>query len=120
MRGLFFKIFIIFWIAQSLIFVISTLLIVRRHFEGPQATFDVLTSTMRTDAQGAVRAYESGGCNALKAYGVSISQTVALENASGRIVCQIAGFEGIESAASAPARLSGIDVNGRYVWRLPI
>ena len=32
MRGLFFKVFIIFWIAQSLIFVISTALIVRRHF----------------------------------------------------------------------------------------
>ena len=120
MRGLFFKIFIIFWIAQSLIFVISTALIVRRHFEGPQATFDFLSSTMRTDAQGAVRAYESGGCSALQAYSAGISQAVALENASGRMVCQIAGFEGIENAASSSARFNGVDVNGRYVWRLPV
>ena len=120
MRGLFFKIFIIFWIAQSLIFVISTALIVRRHFEGPQATFDFLNSTMRTDAQAAVRAYESGGCNALQAYSAGISQTLALENASGRMVCRIPGFEGIESAASSSGRLNGVDVDGRYVWRLPI
>ena len=120
MRGLFFKIFIIFWIAQSLIFVISTALIVRRHFEGPQATFDILNSTMRADALSAVHAYETGGCDALRAYGASISQAVALENASGRLTCRIAGFEGIESAATATARLSGIDVDGRYIWRLPI
>lgn len=120
MRGLFFKIFIIFWIAQSFIFVISTALIVRRHFEGPQATFDILNSTMRADALSAVHAYETGGCDALRAYGASISQAVALEDASGRLTCQIAGFEGIESAASTPARLSGIDVDGRYIWRLPI
>ena len=35
MRGLFFKVFIIFWIAQSMIFVISTALIVRHHFDRP-------------------------------------------------------------------------------------
>jgi len=32
MRSLFFKIFIIFWIAQSLVFVISTALILSRRF----------------------------------------------------------------------------------------
>jgi two-component system sensor histidine kinase CpxA len=122
MRGLFFKIFIIFWIAQSLIFVISTALIVRRHFEGPQATFELLNSTMQTDARGAVRAYEAGGCGALRAYGAGISQAVALQNASGKLVCAAAGFDGVESAAAAPAagRLGGVDVGTRYVWRLPV
>ncbi|HEV2133312.1 MAG TPA: ATP-binding protein [Terracidiphilus sp.] len=122
MRGLFLKIFIIFWIAQSLIFVISTALIVRRHFEGPQATFDLLNSTMEADARGTVRAYETGGCDALKAFGAGISQAVALEDAGGKMVCTVSGFEGIENAAPAPAtgRQSGIDVGTRYVWRLPV
>ncbi len=51
MRGLFFKIFIIFWIAQSLIFMISTALIVRHHFESPDVLFDGLHSSLENDAQ---------------------------------------------------------------------
>ena len=120
MRGLFFKIFIIFWIAQSLIFVISTALIVRRHFEGPQATFDVLTSSLQNDARSAMHMYETGGCNALRAYGASIAQAITLQDASGRIVCPAPGFDGIESAPPAPSRMSGTPLGARYVWRLPV
>ncbi|HEX8713382.1 MAG TPA: ATP-binding protein [Terracidiphilus sp.] len=122
MRGLFLKIFVIFWIAQSLIFVISTALIVRRHFEGPQATFDLLNSTVQTDARGAVRAYVTGGCDALRNFATGISQAIALEDAGGKLVCPAAGFEGIENAAPAPGgeRLSGTDVGTRYVWHLPV
>lgn len=120
MRGLFFKIFIIFWIAQSLIFVISTALIVRRHFEGPQATFEFLNSTFQADARNAAHAYETGGCDALRAYGTAISQAVDLENASGQLLCPMAGFEGIQNVAPATGRLSGVDVGTRYVWRLPV
>lgn len=120
MRGLFLKIFIIFWIAQSLIFVISTALIVRRHFEGPQATFELLNSTMQTDARVAVRAYETGGCDALRAYGTAISQLVDLQNANGKLVCADASFEGVEGTAAATGRLGGVDVGTRYVWRLPV
>ena len=129
MRGLFFKIFIIFWIAQSLIFVISTALIVRRHFEGPQATFDVLSSSLQNDAKGAVRAYQTGGCSALHAYGESIAQTITLQDASEHIVCPTAGFEGIENAPSASSRssrlsrmtgISGIPLGANYVWRVPV
>ena len=50
MRGLFFKVFIIFWIAQSMIFVISTALIVRHHFERPDAAFEALYSSLQNDA----------------------------------------------------------------------
>lgn len=122
MRGLFLKIFVIFWIAQSLIFVISTALIVRRHFEGPQATFDLLNSTVQNDARGALRAYETGGCDALRTYGAGISQSVALEDGGGKLVCPMPGFEGMTNAAPAPSteRLSGTDVGTRYVWRLPV
>lgn len=120
MRGLFFKIFIIFWIAQSLIFVISTALIVRRHFEGPQATFDVLSSTMQNDAQSASRAYETGGCDALNAYSASIAQAVTLQREGGPILCPVTGFEGIESAPPAPSRISGVEEGAHYIWRLPV
>ena len=123
MRGLFFKIFIIFWIAQSLIFVISTALIVRRHFEGPQATFDLLTSSLQNDASSALKAYLAGGCSALHSYGESIAQTITLQDAGGRVVCPTAGFEGVENAPAAQSRMSrmsGIPLGARYVWRLPV
>ena len=84
MRGLFFKVFIIFWIAQSLIFVISTALIVRHHFEGPEALFDTLDSSLQNDGNAAVAAWERGGCGALEAYGASIAQTVSLADAAGQ------------------------------------
>ena len=106
MRGLFFKVFIIFWIAQSLIFVISTALIVRRHFEGPEAQFDMLDSSLQSDAKAAAAAWETGGCAALQAYGAGIAQTIALEDATGQLLCKTAGTEagiaGFEQNEPAP------------------
>ena len=61
MRGLFLKIFAIFWVAQSLIFVISIMLIVRQRFPGPVVS-DALDSILLHNAQLAVRAYEANGC----------------------------------------------------------
>ena len=46
MRGLFLKIFAIFWLAQSLIFIISTTLILREHFPGPAWT-DAFDATLK-------------------------------------------------------------------------
>ena len=46
MRGLFTKIFLGFWIAQSLTFVISTMLILRHHFVRPSEMMEVLNSTL--------------------------------------------------------------------------
>ena len=120
MRGLFFKIFIIFWIAQSLIFVISTALIVRRHFAGPQATFELVSSSIQVYGRNAVSAYETGGCGALRAYGAGISQTITLEDAGGRLLCPTPGFEGLADAAPAPPRMSGILVGAHYIWRLRV
>ena len=84
MRGLFFKIFIIFWVAQSLIFVISTWLIVRSHFDGPEAQFDTLDSSLQNDGNLAAAVWEKGGCDALQAYGASIAQTISLADATGK------------------------------------
>ena len=120
MRGLFFKIFIIFWIAQSLIFVISTALIVRRHFAGPQAAFELVSSSIQAYGRKAVSDYEVGGCGALRAYGADISQTIALQAAGGQMLCPTRGFEGIADATPAPPRMSGVLVGSNYVWRLPV
>jgi two-component system, OmpR family, sensor histidine kinase CpxA len=120
MRGLFFKVFIIFWIAQSLIFVISTALIVRRHFESPDVLFDALSSGMRSNAIAAARAYETGGCDSLRAYGASIAQTIALKDGNGQVLCQAAGFEGVEDNTPFPGRPTGMQVGTRYIWHLPV
>jgi two-component system sensor histidine kinase CpxA len=120
MRGLFFKIFIIFWIAQSLIFVISTALIVRHHFEGPDVMFDALDSSLQNDALRAASAYEAGGCEALHAYGASLAQTIALEDAAGQFLCAPAGMEGLNRATAMPTRISGDQVGQHYLWQVPV
>ena len=64
MRSLFFKIFIIFWIAQSLIFVISTALILNRRIPRP-VFLSPIFEDLRTDSVNAVSAFESNGCSGL-------------------------------------------------------
>ncbi len=120
MRGLFFKVFIIFWIAQSLIFVISTALIVRHHFESPEMLFDTLDSTLKVDAQGAVVAWETGGCGAVKAYGASVAQTVALADGAGQILCKPEGMELPGKNGMVHGRIGGSQVGQQYIWRVPV
>jgi two-component system sensor histidine kinase CpxA len=120
MRGLFFKVFIIFWIAQSLIFVISTALIVRHHFESPDVMFDALNSSLQHDGRGAANAYEAGGCNALQAYGSGLAQAIALKDASGQDVCAVTIIEGPDKAPATPGRISGSQVGRQYIWKVPV
>ena len=121
MRGLFFKIFIIFWIAQSLIFVISTTaLIVQHHFGSPDVFFDTLNSSLQNDGNAAAHAYEAGGCDALRAYGQSISQAVDLEDAAGNDLCNLEVSRGPEPSAPIPARITGIQVGNQYIWKVPV
>ena len=65
MRGLFAKIFLGFWIAQSLTFLISTVLILRRQFVRPNEIMGVLNTTLPSAATAAANAYEAGGCAGL-------------------------------------------------------
>jgi two-component system sensor histidine kinase CpxA len=120
MRGLFFKVFILFWIAQSLIFVISTALIVRHHFGSPDAAFDTLDSGLLNDGKGAVAASETGGCAAVQAYGAGISQVIALENEAGQILCNPAGMVGQDKFEGFPERVTGTQVGMQYVWTVPV
>jgi two-component system sensor histidine kinase CpxA len=120
MRGLFFKIFIIFWIAQSLIFVISTALIVRHHFESPEVMFDTLDSSLQSDARMAAAAYETGGCDALHAYGANLAQRIALGDAAGQNVCAANTVEGANQIPATTERISGSQVGQQYIWRVSV
>ena len=120
MRSLFLKVFTIFWIAQSLIFIISTALIVRHHFEGPEATFDALASSMRANASIAVHSYERGGCDALQWYATNIEQDIALKDASGHVLCGATGFGGVENDPESFAHVSGMQVGNRFITHLPV
>ncbi|MDR3725289.1 MAG: ATP-binding protein [Terracidiphilus sp.] len=127
MRGLFFKIFIIFWIAQSLIFVISTALIVRHHFESPDILFDTLASGLRLQARDAAAAYEQGGCAAVEKYGKSIGQTVALGTAAGAKLCWPQGMVHPGTSETRqpskperhPNQIPGFQIGNQYVWAVP-
>ena len=118
MRGLFFKVFVIFWIAQSLIFVISTALIVRHHFDGPDVLIDSLDSSLQNDAKQAAASYESGGCDALHVFAASLSQSVALEDSAGRDVCNSGIGQG--KSFAMPARITGSQIGDHYVWQVPV
>jgi len=121
MRGLFFKIFIIFWIAQSLIFVISTALIVRRHFSEspPDVLSDALYSSLQVNARQAAGAYEAGGCAALATYGASLAQTIALEDAAEQRLCPAPSMAEPGKSAAMPTRPIGIQVGKQYIWKAP-
>jgi two-component system sensor histidine kinase CpxA len=87
MRGLFFKIFIIFWIAQSLIFVISTAFILARRFPRPNFLLDPALSNLNANALEGARIFESGGCTAFLAYAQQRNEALALADTNGKILC---------------------------------
>lgn len=120
MRSLFFKIFIIFWIAQSLIFVISTALIIRHRVPHPEFILNALFDDVRYESSGATSAFESGGCAALDALVEKGGNSFALEHENGAAVCpsgaQLTDLYGIGSVTEA----SGKQVGDRYLWRAPV
>jgi two-component system sensor histidine kinase CpxA len=122
MRGLFLKIFAIFWIAQSLIFVISTALILRHRPPNPEDLLDALSSSLRTVAKEGVAVFDTGGCDALQSYAAAHRDDIALEDTSERILCAAAAQAG--KASGRPTDLPPDMVVGktgrRYFWTLPV
>jgi two-component system sensor histidine kinase CpxA len=88
MRGLFAKIFLGFWIAQSLTFLISTVLILRRQFVRPNEIMDVLNTTLPIAATAAANAYEVGGCAGLQQFAASLRQTIYLADTPAHFLCE--------------------------------
>jgi len=119
MRGLFFKVFVILWIAQSLIFVISTALIVRHHFDSPDVLFDALHSSLRNEARESASTFESGGCDALLAYARAQDHAIALSDTAGNTLCAVPGAQ--SSIAGVDLRnIAGRQVGKHYVWTVPV
>jgi two-component system, OmpR family, sensor histidine kinase CpxA len=88
MRGLFAKIFLGFWIAQSLTFLISTVLILRRQFVRPNEIMGVLNTTLPSAATAAANAYEAGGCAGLQQFATSLRQTIYLADTPTHFLCE--------------------------------
>jgi len=122
MRGLFFKIFAIFWLAQSLIFVISTAFIVRQRFPSPNIVSDALDSNLRHDGDAALHAYEAGGCSSFadNAARHEPSGSTLLKK-SGEIVCRTPNAPSLSGLDTHfPDRIDGRQVGGHYAWLIPV
>lgn len=87
MRGLFFKIFIIFWIAQSLIFVISTAFILAHRFPRPNFFLDPAFSNLNANALEGSRRFEMNGCKGFNSYAGERHEDLALADSKGNILC---------------------------------
>ena len=121
MRGLFTKIFLGFWIAQSLTFSISTMLILRRRFMRPNEIMEVLTATLPIAAKAAVNTYEDGGCSALQQFAGSLHQEVYVADASRHFLCASLASSEADEALTAAAGRPGVHaslVYDRYLWSM--
>jgi two-component system sensor histidine kinase CpxA len=119
MRGLFLKIFVIFWIAQSLIFVISTALILRHRFPRPNFMLEPAYNNLRAESGQAVQAFGSGGCAGFKAFANGRNEDLALEDAAGKTVCGQAAATWPSQAASGNAILVR-QAGNNTVWGVPV
>ena len=119
MRGLFTKIFLGFWIAQSLTFVISTMLILQHRFVGAHEIIEVLNTTLPSTVGAAVNAYETGGCAGLHQYGASIQQTIYLADTPKHFLCGVALSSATAAALAAADTKAGVYTNldgDDYLW----
>jgi len=121
MRGLFFKIFAIFWIAQSLIFLISTALILSHRRPSPRVWFDTLSDTLRSEAREGLAAYQSGGCPAFEAYADMHKQRLSLEDAAGQTLCGSAVQPQPDRDRNSVNQdeVIGTQIGSQFVWRVP-
>lgn len=115
MRSLFLKIFIIFWIAESLIFVISTALILNRRFPGPAPFLGPAYNALRGESAHAIADYEAHGCTGLLQSARERKATEALADAKGNMLCQSDGFSGPQAAPTG-AEIGGAQAGENYIW----
>jgi two-component system, OmpR family, sensor histidine kinase CpxA len=117
MRSLFFKIFIIFWIAQSLIFVISTSLIVRHRFPRSANILDPAFGSLRVEASQALKAYDDDGCRGFQAFSRDRHEDLSLVDDTGRTVCgDTVEIPQLDSSGA----VSGRQTNSGTVWTFPV
>lgn len=118
MRGLFFKIFIIFWIAQSLIFVISTAFILAHRFPRPDFFLDPAFSNLTANAVDGSNKFEAGGCAAFNAYAQQRHENLLLADTDGKILCG-ANQPGFQWLPASSAVVQARRVGNTTVWSAP-
>ncbi len=123
MRGLFTKIFLFFWIAQSLTFIISTTLILQHRFARPEQFMDMLGATVTSEGAAAADAYEHSGCAGLSRYAGWMHQRLILADANAHSACDPQPSDAYRNlllrANQSPGIVSaenGLD----YAWSMPV
>lgn len=119
MRGLFFKIFIIFWIAQSLIFVISTGFILAHRFPRPNFMLDPAFNNLSANAVEGSNRFEAGGCPEFRAYAQQRHETLALADTNGKVLCGQAPAA-IAGLAESTGAIQARQVGNVTVWNAPV
>lgn len=122
MRGLFFRIFAIFWLAQSLIFVISTALIVSQHFPNGGTIAEALDSNLHNSGELAIAAYNKAGCEGFAANAQRYEPFgAALLDTEGDVICSVSTPVPVAGLKPHLAdHIDGRDVSGRTVWLVPV
>jgi two-component system sensor histidine kinase CpxA len=119
MRGLFAKIFLFFWVALSLTFIISTTLILQHRFTRPDQIFDALGVTLKSEGAAAAQAYEQGGCSAFHQYATSLRQKVYLATPPGIFPCDAANAPEYNNAlltAEKNSSVFSVQAGTQYLW----
>lgn len=120
MRSLFFKIFIIFWIAQTLIFVITTAVILGRRFPHPASMLDPAFTSLHMEASQAVKAFEANGCTGFGDFARTHRESsLALVDEAGNTVCGEA-VPDLPAQVSSTAEIYGRQVGQDTVWTFPV
>lgn len=119
MRSLFFKIFIIFWIAQTLIFVISTALILARRFPRPASMLDPAFSSLRAEAAEALQRFDASGCSGFDSFTQQHRGEFALVDENGRTVCGNGSLSAQDQVPST-TEIYGRQLGQDTVWTLPV
>lgn len=119
MRGLFAKIFIFFWVALSLTFIISTTLILQHRFARPDQIYNALGITMKSEGLAAAQAYEQGGCSAFHQYADSLRQTIYLADPLSNFSCTSVDTRAYSNALSKAEKnsfLFSVQAGTQYLW----
>ncbi|MGA8939035.1 MAG: ATP-binding protein [Acidobacteriaceae bacterium] len=121
MRGLFLKIFAIFWLAQSLIFIISTTLIIRQRFASPNTFGDALNINFRHDADLALQDFLLNGCPGFRNNSARLEPAgAALLDASGHLLCSTANAPAIPDLGSSfPNHIENRPAGNLFAWLVP-
>ncbi len=121
MRGLFTKIFLGFWIAQSVTFFISTMLILQHRFVRPNEMMEVLNATLPSAAAAAANAYEAGGCSGLQQFAGSLHQTIYLADSPTHFLCGVRARPRLPALLTAAGKEPGVHprtVGDNYLWSM--